>query len=308
KYIARMNPEYVAVSFVGDHDDVVTIRNTIAAYGNQEIKLIAKIERPQAVTNFDSILEHADGIMVARGDLGVELPAEDVPPAQKQMIKKCNRYGKVVIVATQMLESMVKAPTPTRAEVSDVYNAIEDGADAVMLSAETASGEFPFEAVSYMSRIVKRSEEMIPQRNPDEYDSEEKSISELIGHMVFSVIKELKGAERHKAKIICLTKSGFSAEMISKYRPPLPILAVTSNLRTARELRLVWGIRPILIPKFEGSNESLTKIKKTVEVCYENKLIHLNDKLILVGNFFNIPAQTNMVTLFNAKDVLSLNI
>ncbi|UCH89334.1 MAG: pyruvate kinase [Thermoplasmata archaeon] len=306
KVIAGIDPEYVAVSFVSEAGDVNMVRKILEDNGNDKIKLISKIERPVALEHFDAILKASDGIMVARGDLGVELPPEQVLPVQKEMIRKCNTVGKPIIVATQMLESMVKSPIPTRAEVSDVFNAIEDGADAVMLSAETASGDFPNEAVTIMERIIRVSESLIPARNPDDYDSDEETIAEIIGHLVFSACKEFKDMNYEKGKIICMTQSGYSAKMISKYRPPLPIFAVTSNERTSRELRMVWGVEPVLVERLDDAGKTIARIKVAVEECLEKEYIDRDEKVIISGNFFNFPSKTNMVSIFTADDVMKL--
>jgi len=306
KLIAELDPEYVAVSFVGTKDDVLKIKELLAENGNDSIKIISKIERPIALDNFDPILEVSDGIMVARGDLGVELPPEKVLPVQKKMIRKCNVEGKPIIVATQMLESMVNSPVPTRAEVSDVFNAIEDGADAVMLSAETASGDYPKGAVTIMERIIRVSESLIPDRNPDDYDSESETVAEIIGHLVFSACKEFSDMKYERGKIICLTKSGYTARMISKYRPRLPILGITSNLNTARELRLVWGVEPVLIPKLTEASKTIERIKIGVEECLNSEYIEDTEKLIIAGNFFDFPSQTNMISIFTAEDLIKL--
>ncbi len=306
KAIAELDPEFVAVSFVGTAEDIHKIRRMLSEYGNDNIKLIAKIERPIAVESFSGILEAADGIMVARGDLGVELDPEDVLPVQKDMIRRANIAGKPIIVATQMLESMVKASVPTRAEVSDVYNAVEDGTDAVMLSAETASGDYPQEAVAIMERVIKSSEALIPARDPDDFDSENETISEVIGHLVFSACKEFKDMGYAKGKIICITHTGHSARMISKYRPNLPIIAVTSEINTARELKLQWGVEPLLLPNLFELADTKSKIKMCVKVCKEKGYIEETEDLIIAGNFFDLPSQTNMVSIFRADDVMGL--
>lgn len=189
RLIARLDPEYVCISFINDALDMNKVRGILKDFGNDTVKLIAKIERPQALKNLDEILLVSDGFMVARGDLGVEIPFEHLIPAQKLMINKANIAGKPVIVATQMLESMINAPVPTRAEVSDVYNAIEDGADAVMLSAETAAGKYPREAVDTMERVIRVSENYIPARNPDNYDAYTGNTTEAIGHLVHEVAR-----------------------------------------------------------------------------------------------------------------------
>ena len=186
KFIAEIDPEYVAISFVSSGDDVLHVKRILENYGNSKIKLISKIERPIALTNFDQILEQSDGIMVARGDLGVEIDPDKVPLWQKEMIYKSNREGKPIIVATQMLESMISNSIPTRAEASDVYNAVMDGTDAVMLSAETAVGKYPINSVQYMNQISKTATENMHKRTPDEYDSERLTHTQTLGHDIQS--------------------------------------------------------------------------------------------------------------------------
>ncbi len=304
KLIAGLDPEFVAMSFIGTAADVMKIRKILADFGNKSIKLISKIERPVALTNFDNILKVSDGIMVARGDLGVEIPPEQVIPFQKDMIWKCNIAGKPIIVATQMLESMIKSPVPTRAEVSDVFNAIEDGADAVMLSAETASGSFPAEAVLMMERVIKTSEALFEVRDPDEYDSEDENTSEIIGHLVYAAGKEFSDIKYKKGKIICLTASSHTAKMISKYRPFLPIIGITSNVRTAREMRLIWGVEPLHIPELEKIPDTVRKLGKVSQICLEKNYIEKNEKLIIAGNLLPLGAGTNMITITSAGKIL----
>jgi len=306
KDIAKLDPEYVAVSFIGSADDITLIRKKLKEYGNDRIKLIAKIERPVAVQNFDSILKVADGIMVARGDLGVEIPAEEVPPLQKEMIRKCNIVGKPVIVATQMLESMVKNPTATRAEISDVYNAIMDGADAVMLSAETASGDYPFEAVSIMKKVMSKAEGHFPGRNPNKFDSKERTYSEIIGHMAYSVCLDFPQMGMHKGKVLCLTQSGYTARMISKYHPSLPILAITQDSRTARELRLQWGIQSVYIPQLPAAEKQRLRVMHAISECYDLGIVEKDETMIVVGNFLTVNSLTNMLSIHSVQDVVDL--
>ncbi len=316
KLIARLDPEYLAISFVQDGNDMQKIRNILKESGNDKIKLIAKIERPVALKNIDEILNASDGIMVARGDLGVELPFEKLIPAQKMMVKKANISGKPVIVATQMLESMINAPVPTRAEVSDVYNAVEDGADAVMLSAETAAGKFPRQAVEAMDRIIKISEDHMPPRNPDNYDSGEESLSEIIGHLVHATGKEFHDMYFHahvdddndneipNVKILVLTHSGLSARMVSKYRPVVSIIAATSSERSAREMRLTWGVEPLLIPGIDDESNSFNKIQKSTSAALVAGFIDEGDTLVIAGNMNYIPAKTNMLVIFKVNDII----
>jgi len=306
KLISELNPEYVAISFVNEAKDVRDVRTILSDNGNDDIKLVAKIERPSAVENFDSILKVSDGIMVARGDLGVELNPEQVLPVQKSMIRKCNIAGIPVIIATQMLESMVKAPVPTRAEVSDVFNAIEDGADVVMLSAETANGDYPREAVTIMERIIRESETLIPRRNSDDYDSDSGATAEIIGNLVYGACKEFKDMEYEDGKIICLTRSGYTARMISKYRPPLKIFGVTPDERTFKELKIIWGVEPVYLPQLDSAERTIKRIELAVESCMKLHFIEEDEKLIIAGNFFDFPSQTNMISIFSAQDVLKM--
>jgi len=305
KLIAKLNPEYVAISFVNDANDVATIRQILTDAGNANIKLIAKIERPFALENFDEILSVSDGIMIARGDLGVEIAPEDVQPVQKSLIRKCNIAGKPVIVATQMLESMTHAPTPTRAEVSDVYNAIDDGADAVMLSAETASGKFPEKAVEMMERIIRSAETHMTHANPDDLDGPQRTHSELIGHLVFSTCKDLSA--HSTGKIICLTKTGYSARMISKYRPYYAIFGITDTKRAAREMRMTWGVEPLVLPKLKDVISNIDRIRLAAEECYDRNFIGGEDKIIVTGNnFFNFEQETNMICIFDLNEIVAV--
>ena len=306
KFIARIDPEYLSVSFVEEASDIEHVRQILEENGNTSIKIIAKIERPNGLKNFDEILAISDGIMVARGDLGVEVPFEQLIPAQKMMVRKANIAGKLVIVATQMLESMTNSPMPTRAEVSDVYNAIADGADAVMLSEETAAGNYPKEAVETMERIIRVSETHIPVRNPDDFDSKEANNSEIIGHLVYNAGKGFiaTGQGLARIKILVLTHSGLSARMVSKYRPNFPILAVTSSQRTARELRSVWGVESLTIPEIDDDPDTFHKIQKSTSAAMEQGFIDENDTLIIAGNISYLPAKTNMLSIFTVKDIL----
>ncbi|MDG6224332.1 MAG: pyruvate kinase [Candidatus Thermoplasmatota archaeon] len=243
-FISALDPEYIAVSFVNSPDDVERVRDLLIELGAPRVKLVSKIERPLALKNIEGIIEKSDAVMVARGDLGVEIPPEFVPQAQKDIILSCNRGGIPVIVATQMLESMVLNPRPTRAEANDVFNAVLDGADALMLSAETSAGRYPAGSVRFMDRIIRSAESVLQMRDPDYYDSPKGSAVEAAGHAVFTLAKEIVEMQR-KGCIIAVTESGFSARMISKYRPVLPIIAMSPDERTSRELDLVWGVRPV---------------------------------------------------------------
>ncbi len=239
--------DWVALSFVRNPSDMQEIRDLIRSHGHQT-PVVAKIEKFEAIDQIDAILPLCDGVMVARGDLGVEMPAEEVPLLQKELIRKANSLGIPVITATQMLDSMVSCPRPTRAEVSDVANAILDGTDAVMLSNESAVGDFPVEAVATMSTIAKRIERDYPQRVLDSHMAT--TIPNAICQAVSSIARNMNAAA-----ILPLTKSGSTARNVSKFRPSTPILAITSEERVARQLQLVWGVNPLLVEE-QGSSTS----------------------------------------------------
>ena len=233
--------DFIAHSFVRNKQDVLDIREILDNYGS-DIRIIAKIENLEGVKNIDAIIDAADGIMVARGDLGVEIPAEDVPFLQKEIISKCNRAGKLVIVATQMLESMTNNPRPTRAEVSDVANAVFDGTDAIMLSGETASGDYPVEAVQTMSKIAMKTESTIHYQKRFAHTGveEQKHITDAIAHSSVQLSYEL-GAKA----ILTPTHSGYTAKAVSKYRPLADIVAYATTAKVARQLNLYWGVQLI---------------------------------------------------------------
>lgn len=249
--------DYVALSFVRSAEDVRTLRELIIREGKKGIRvpIVAKIEKPEAVKNIDSIIAEADVIMVARGDLGVELPPEEVPLVQKMIVRKCNEAGVPVIIATQMLESMIENPRPTRAEANDVANAVLDGADAVMLSAETSVGKFPEESVHTMDRIIRHAETARVDRPWGSMPANEKQdVFDSIARAAAVLAKQLDA----KA-IVAITHSGSTAQRISKYRPTAPILAVTGRERILRRLNLVWGIRGIIIPELDVDSDTAFK-------------------------------------------------
>jgi len=280
-FIAKLDPEYVAASFIGSGRDVEDVRSYLSQCGNNKIKIISKIERQLALNNLDDIIAASDAIMVARGDLGVEVEPYLVPPAQKDMIKRCNKEGKPVIVATQMLESMIQNARPTRAEASDVFNAVTDGADAVMLSAESSVGKYPVIAVKCMDDIVGIAENYIADRDPKDYDSKHMDVSETIGHAAYLLANEFSQLNSMKGKIIVLTESGYAAKLVSKYRPPLPIIAFTPHLRVARELNLVWGVRAVYDPNCGES-------KPIEERAVEAVKLSINKGLLTLGSDVNV--------------------
>jgi pyruvate kinase len=251
----RQGVDYVAVSFVRAAEDVRRIREIVSEHGS-DVPVMSKIEKHEAITNFDEILEASDAVMVARGDLGIEMPAEEVPLLQKMIIRKCNAAGKPVVTATQMLDSMIRNPRPTRAEVNDVANAILDGSDAVMLSGETAVGAYPVVSVQTMARIAETTDESIP------YDEMMHKVAsapigdsaEAIGHATCEIAYKL-GIKA----IITSTQSGYTTRMVSRYRPPAIIIAATPYETTLRRLAVVWGVRPYISPGYGTTDEMMER-------------------------------------------------
>jgi len=245
--------DWIAASFVRSADDVINIRNVLKEHGGDNILIFAKIESREGVVNINSILEVVDGIMVARGDLGVEIPPEEVPIVQKDLIRRCILLGKPVITATHMLDSMGNNPRPTRAEASDVANAIFDGSDVVMLSGETAGGKYPIETVGMMARIATAAEATIDYeaQYASRYENLNKNITNAISHAAVSI-----AADMGAVCVVAITDSGFAARMVSRSRPGCPILAVTADPKVYRQLNLSWGCIPMLTDKpFEGDSE-----------------------------------------------------
>jgi pyruvate kinase len=242
KFGVEENISIVAMSFVRNGNDVREVRALLEQHGAGLTPIISKIENEEGMTNFTSILEASDGIMVARGDLGVEIPTEEVPIAQKDMIRACNLAGKPVITATQMLDSMQRNPRPTRAEVSDVANAVLDGSDVVMLSGETAAGKYPVESVTMMATIAERVEQtMVRSSLVDAQLQSNNEITEVLCQAVVSSANKL-----HAAAILTPTETGFTARMIAKYRPEAPIIAVTNSQHAISQLSMVQGVIPVL--------------------------------------------------------------
>lgn len=305
EFIADLDPEFVAISFVSSGADILTVKKLLENYGNSEIKLIAKIERPVALDNFDQILEVSDGIMIARGDLGVEISPDQVPIKQKELIYKCNKEGKPVIVATQMLESMTNTPVPTRAEANDIFNAVIEGTDSVMLSAETAVGKYPINSVEYMNKIATTASQNAPLRTPDDYDSDRLTHTQTLGHAIHSLAKEMEELN-FRGKILVITRRGFGARMISKFRPPLPIIAMTPFKRTARELQLIWGVHPIHIENidfFQLDAESL--IEESVKYGVETGYLDENEHVIILLVSRKFQKRGNLIGLYYVGEILS---
>lgn len=293
EFALSKNCDYIAMSFVRTADDIRQLRWMMNFFGS-DAAIIAKIEMKEALENIEAIIEVCEGIMVARGDLGVETPAEKVPYEQKRIIQLCNRAGKPVITATQMLESMTKNPRPTRAEASDVYNAIIDGTDAVMLSAESASGQFPVRAVEVMANIARTAEEHIWDNRTlvtkfDVSISEgSDGISNVIGEATFHISEALK-----PAAIITTTLSGYTTRRVAKERPQTPILCMTPNVKTYHRMALVWGVLPLLVPEFNTIDEM---IAVTIRAAHERNLLKLGDVVVIIAGVpFGVMGQTNLL-------------
>ncbi len=285
KFGLEHDVDFIALSFVRNGADIRNIKKLIRKHipkGKMEPKVIAKIERKEAVENFDRILKEADGIMVARGDLGVELADSQVPRIQKELITKCNTHAKPVIVATQMLDSMIRNPRPTRAEVSDVANAVIDHADAVMLSGETATGSFPVEAVTEMRRIIEDTESSPYDDLPARGFADESEIEDYKASLIASAVLRLAigvGAEA----IIGTTESGYTARFVSRERPAAPILILTDRQKVYRQMALLWGIRPLAVKSLGAFKNVEALLNHFVSEAKKLKLIKKGQKVVLVA-------------------------
>jgi pyruvate kinase len=284
EFAVQQEVDYLALSFVRRAEDIEALRALIP----KSILVIAKIEKDVALQNIESIILASDGVMVARGDLGVELPFEEVPGAQKKIISVANRYGRPVITATQMLESMIEHPRPTRAEASDVANAIIDGTDAVMLSAETAAGKYPRLAVEAMSRIIREVE-----LHPPVGDSTLHGGGVVTTEVAIAAATIAASQMLGTPLIVVFTKSGFSARVVSSHRPRVPILALTDQPGTYRQLALVWGIIPELVPHSDSYDEMMTRAKSAVVA---RDLASPGDRIIVTAGVpFDVPGTTNLL-------------
>lgn len=292
--------DFIAASFVRRATDVLEIREILEKHNAQSIQIIPKIENQEGVENIDEILAVSDGLMVARGDLGVEIPAEEVPLVQKMLIKKCNELGKPVITATQMLDSMQRNPRPTRAEASDVANAIFDGTDAIMLSGETAAGTYPVEAVQTMHKIAQRAESSLDYRTILSQRSKESktTITDAISQSVSFTALNLEADA-----VITATERGQTARMISKYRPKAPLIAVTSHEDVMRKLALVWGVNPVKGKKADTTDEMF---QIAIDSSIESDLVtHGNIVVITAGVPVGKTGSTNLMKVHVIGDVLA---
>ncbi len=294
--------DWIASSFVRSPDDIVPLRKVMREVGRRA-PVIAKIERPEAVKNIIAIIEAYDGIMVARGDMGIELPIDEVPVIQKNIIRHCNRAGKPVITATQMLDSMMSNPRPTRAEVTDVANAIIDGTDATMLSGETAAGQFPLESVKMMDRVARRTEKSLDYRAMFERQSSLPvgkgrprgvQITEAIGESAVNLATDLR-----VSAIITCTFGGTTARLVSKFRPEACIIGAASNDETARRLALSWGVTPIYV---EMASDTDGLIRNAVEAACDYKLVKRGDTVLMIAGVpVGVPGNTSLIRVLNVE-------
>jgi len=288
-FCADMGFDFLAASFVRTKEDVLEVRQLLDEHGSRA-QIIAKIESMQGIENLDEILEVSDGIMVARGDMGVEIPMEEVPIIQKQMIKKAVAKGKHVITATQMLESMINNPRPTRAETTDVANAIYDGTTAIMLSGESAAGKYPEEAVKTMARIAERIEQDIDYKSRMKKMElgEDIDVTTAISHATCTTAMDLNAAA-----IITVTMSGFTASMVSRYKPNCQILGCSVNPRVCRQLNLSWGVEPIWIEKKDDAD---SLFEEAVRLAEKHGYVKKGDTVVLTAGVpLGISGKTNMV-------------
>lgn len=285
---------YIAASFVRKPEDIEDIRALLKEKNMEDVQIFPKIESQEGIDNFEAIMEVADGLMVPRGDMGVEIPAENVPLVQKKMIRRCNEMGKPVITATQMLDSMEENPRPTRAEVSDVANAVFDGTDATMLSGESANGDWPVEAVSTMARIDVKAENNLDLFGTETFNFDKSDVTETIGSAVAQAAKDLD-----IKVIVAATSSGYTARMISKYRPNADILALTFDERTERGLMINWGVQPYVVDKPADTDEMFAlAAKKAVELGFAKS----GDKILVVAGVpMGTPGATNLMRVETIK-------
>ncbi len=296
EFAIEQRVDYVALSFVRHAEDVMELKRLMAGRG-ATIPVIAKIEKPEAIEHFDSILSISDGVMVARGDLGVEAPPEKVPIYQKMIIRKANVAGKPVITATQMLESMISNPRPTRAEASDVANAILDGTDAVMLSGETAVGKYPVQAVEMMARIAREAEGNVQfHRSWPQTEDGRVSITDAIGSSTCEIARELNARV-----ILTATSSGFTARTISRHRPHTPIFAVTWNEETHRRLALVWGVQSAVVPAAPNTEIMMAS---SIEAALDQGVVQKGDCVVITAGVpVGMAGRTNMIQVQTVGEI-----
>jgi pyruvate kinase len=288
-----LDVDFMALSFVRTGDDIRALKSLLAEHDRRDLPVIAKIEKPEAIDNLNSILELTDSVMVARGDLGVEIAAEKVPTLQKEIIRQANEKGRVVITATQMLESMVSHPRPTRAEASDVANAILDGTDAVMLSAESAVGRYPVESVRTMARIAAYTEDAQDEQARWKRQNASMQQSSLIPRA--AAMAACGAAEQlHARYIVAFTESGATARLVSQFRPRQPVLAMTPSERVYRQLALPWGVTPHHLPRYDRVDEMF---QKGMELLQTEKRVSEGDLVVGVFGTSPVPGATSMIKI-----------
>lgn len=299
KFGCEQKVDLLAASFIRKASDVVDIRKFLADNGGESIKIISKIENQEGLRNFDEILEVSDGIMVARGDLGVEIPTQMVAKAQKMMISKCNVAGKAVVTATQMLDSMIKNPRPTRAETTDVANAVFDGSDCVMLSGETAKGSYPIETVQTMVGICREVEEMLDYRHVfqslrQHLRQRDMSVTETITSSAVKTAYDI-----NSSLIVCVTETGRTARMVCKYRPVSPVVCVTSSEGTARQLLIHRGAFPVVVGSMFGQESLITR---SLAKCTQAGLCNKGDLVVVIsGMTEGVAGGTNIMRVMTNK-------
>lgn len=289
--------DMVALSFVRKREDVLRLRHFLEE-NDSTIPIISKIEKPEGWHNFEAVLDESDGVMVARGDLGVELALEKVPAIQKAIIQGARRRGKFVITATQMLESMIQNPFPTRAEVSDVANAVYDGTDALMLSAETSAGKFPVESVSMMARIAKEADEAIKQAgfHHEPTPADNLTDPQIIAHLAFESAQLVKAAA-----IAVFSTSGGSGRLVASYRPPVPVYVFTHSHEVARQLAVVYGVRPLVVEKGDSTDYMLKQVDKMLS---ERRSLKSKDCVVFVaGQPIGRKGTTNLIKLHRVGEL-----
>jgi len=302
KFAAEQKLDYIAASFIRRKSDIVELRELLHAADGDEINVIAKLEKPQAIDNLDEILEVSDGVMVARGDLGVELPPEAVPIIQKKILARASRWGRFAITATQMLESMTTNSRPTRAEASDVANAIFDGSDAVMLSAETASGKYPVEAVKMMARIIFAAE---ANRQHATFEWEREPFRKISEADEFT--DALAGAANYAAEqldakyVVVFTQTGFAARLMSKFRPRVPIIALTPSSWVARRMNLLWGVQPFVLKDVGEYHELI--VDRVDDFLLSKDIVRPGDRIVLLmGSPIYQRAKTNLLRVHRVRE------
>lgn len=287
----EMDVDYVAASFVRSGADVKVLRSLLNENGGDRIKIISKIENTEGIENFNEILALSDGIMIARGDMGVEVDFEKLPGIQKKFIKECCKAGKTVITATQMLESMTHSPAPTRAEITDVANAVFDGTSAVMLSGESAAGDYPVETVKAMAKIVSQAEEDAEEVNQYKFlevETNDRDVSNAMGHAACTTAHDIKASA-----IVAITTSGYTAEMMAKYKPVEPIIAATPDSKTYHQQALTRGVYPVLTQRSSNWNDLM---EKAIEGAERMKFVKKGDGIVLsAGMPLQVPGTTNLI-------------